>query len=602
AHHLGAVARSLLGEGPARDLAEPTTWVDDVSLDVVPLRLPVQALAGLVEGLPTSLTGDLSGGLHVSGGLRAPTVEGALLLADGRLGELAVSPAMVSVGAVEGGYRVDADLGFGNRGGVTVGGFVPFAPTLAGDLAAELARPGLALDVRGDALPLEAIAAAWPEMEATSGVLSLNGTVGGSLAAPAPDLAFGLVDGDFSLAFTGVRYRDAAFSGRLLPDSLAVENLSVRTVRLDWAGTPSEGTITGGVTARRVDDRPVFEGALRLVNAWIVDVPDQTLRVDGHLRLADRAHALRVSGKLSVVEGNLVVPERFFAGTSDLALAPDVRVYRRGVTRRAATVEEASELRFPTWLDAEITVALDRNAFLAAQMPMEQVLGQVFRSFSSIEIATQLDGEVLAVIEDGALSLIGEVRPLRGTARVFSRPFELQGETISFTGRDWMDPVLDLVAVHESEYGPITTKITGTPSALRLAFDAEDPTLAGEDVLSVLVLGSRTSEIAAGEGQGLSGVFSLATSGALGLLNQQVAGGGAFTLDLFEVDIGGLRFGKRIGEDLFVVGEYEWEADATEENVGEVTLEWQVGRHWQFELTTGTSSFSSLGFTRRWRF
>ncbi len=606
--HLGAVAKGLLGQGPPRDLSDPASWAGAVALDIVPLRLPVEALGAFVD-LPASLTGDLSGGLQLTGTVRAPRVEGALFLQGGHLGDLSISPALVSLVAAEGGYRVDGNVGFGNQGAVTVGGFVPFAPTLDGDLAAELARPGLDLAVAGDAIPLTAVAAAWPRLDATAGSITIHGTVTGSVADPAPNLDFGLAGGDFVLRDTGVRYAEAAFTGHLDRDELRVSGLTLRTLRpagdlLEAAG----GSISGEVVARRVDDRPVFDGSVTLDRAWILDRPEQILRLDGKLRLGDRGGKLRATGRLALVDGSLVVPERFFAGTSDLALASDVRVLRRGEAAREATREEAEGLVFPGWLDAEVSVSLDRNAFLTAAMPMEQVLGRGFSAFSSIELFTQLDGELKATVVDGELSLVGEVRPLRGTARVFSRPFDVTGNSIFFTGRDYTEPVLDLVAVHENaEYGPITTRIGGTPSTLELSFSAEESGLAQEDVLSVLVLGRPSSELAAGEGQAIAGLGDLLVSGVLSAVNQQAASGVGL-VDIFELDATSLRVGRRFRDETFfktdflVVGEWDWTADPAEENIGEVTLEWQVGRFWQVDLTTGTQGFSSLSWNRKWRF
>ena len=603
---LGDAVRGLLGRGPAFALADPSAWLGELSLDVVPMRLPIQVLAGFVDGLPTRLTGDLSGGLHLGGTVDAPALGGALLLASGRLGDIAISPALVTVEVAEGGHTVYGNVGFGNKGAVTVSGFVPVAPRLGADPLAELARDGLALTIDGSAIPLTAVAAAWPELEAEAGSISVRGTVTGTVLDPVPDLDFGLVDGDFTLRSTGVRYAEARFAGKLGRDNLRVSDLDVRTYRMG-PGAVDPGRITGGVTARREDDRPVFDGTVTLDRAWLLDVPERTLRMSGKLRLGERAGKLRLSGTLAVVDGKLVVPERFFTGSSDLALPPDVRVLRRGDAPRLAERRAETAFTFPDWLDAEVSIALERSAFLAAAMPMEQMFGSAFRSFSSIELSSQLDGAVVARVADGALSIVGEVQPVRGSARVFGRPFELEGGSLSFTGLDYTDPVLDLVAVHTNvEYGAITTTITGTPSRLQLGFDAADDTLAPDDILSVLVLGRPSSEIAAGEGDALAGITTLLIEGSLGAVNQQAAEGGVF--DVFEIGTTGIRIGRRLSggaifkSDLFLVGEYDWSADALEENVVDITLEWRVGRFWQVDLTTGTSGFSSLSWNRRWRF
>ena len=597
--HLGDIVRAALGEGPARDLKAPATWVGAVELDVVPLRLPLQALGTFVE-LPTALRGDLSGGLHVSGQARAPLVEGALFLSDGSLGDLPLSPALVAVGPADGGYQVDATLGFGAASALAVTGFVPFAPTLDTDLRAELAREGLALEVHGTDVPLAAVAAAWPTLSDASGTIRAEGVVTGSLVDPRPDVAFGLADGAFALSLTGVRYRDAQFSGRLTRDLLAVDGLSVTTI----GGLTNEtGTVTADFDAHRVGDRPALEGTITLDKAWIMDTPNQTVRADGKLRVANGADTVRVTGDVTVREARLIVPERFFTGTNDLALPSDVVVVR-GRTTSTSGASRARGLALPAWLDLEVSVNLARNAFLDASLPMEQVLGQAFTSLSSIRVDTQLDGTVVAQVRGGALSLIGEVVPVRGTARVFGVPFQLAGETISFTGRDYTDPVLDLVATHDSgEFGNIITKITGTPSALQLAFSSDNPALAQDDLLSVLLFGRPASELDAADGSGATGLLtSVLTSSALALAKSQVGSAAARGFDVFEVGGTSLEIGRRFGQNVFVLAKYDWMSLNEKENAVEVTVELRVGRHWQFDLTSGSAPISSVGLSRKWRF
>ncbi len=617
--HIRDVVRSVLGEGPKVDLAEPGTWVGALELDVVPLRLPVQALSTFVA-IPATLLGDLSGGLHVSGQARAPRLEGALFLSGGRLGDLPLSPALVSLLPAEGGYQVDANLGFGGPSAATVTGFIPFAPTVVTDLSAELKRPGLSLTFSAADVPLKAVGAAWPTLTAYAGTLGAAGTLTGSLADPVPDITFGLADGDFALDVTGVRYRDAAFTGSLGKDELRVEGLTVRTARTGALATKTratdraaEGRVTGAVTAHRVGNRAVFDSEIVFDRAWIVDLPNQVLRTDGQLRLSERDEKFRVVGKLSVVEGQLVVPERFFSGARDLQLDSDIRVIRAGAepgSEEAVLEEEraaaAEEPLMPTWLDLEVAVDLERNVFLDASLPLEQRLGETLKSFSSIEVSnTQLDGTLLVAVRNGDLSLVGQILPLRGTASVFSVPFELAGETISFTGYDYTEPVLDLEAVHETaEYGSISTHITGTPSSLAIDFSSDNPDLAQEDLLAVLLLGRPPSEMDAGEGEAAGDLIGAALSTfANSVVQNQFTASRAF--DVLEVDVtGSVRAGRRVPgtDNMFLLGEYNWNADPIEENIGEVTLEVRLGRAWQFDFTTGTSGISSVGLTRKWRF
>ncbi|MDP2315262.1 MAG: translocation/assembly module TamB domain-containing protein [Pseudomonadota bacterium] len=611
--HVSDVVRSLLGEGPAVDLASPAAWAGAIELDVVPLRLPIQTLATFVD-LPASLLGDLSGGLHVSGQARAPRVEGALFLSGGHLGDLPLSPALVAVVPAEGGYQVDASLGFGEASAATLSGFVPFDPTLDTDLAVELKRSGLALVVTAADVPLAAVGAAWPTLTATSGTLDATGTITGSLSDPQPDLTFGLTDADFVLALTGVRYHEVSFSGRLGPTDVEIKDLNVRTSRIGRAGKDAramDGRVTGGMTARREEKRASFGGDLVFDNAWIVDKPDQVLRTDGKLHVEDRDEKIRITGNLAVVEGQLFVSERFFSGRSDLALDPDIVVIRgdtaaaEGPMEGALAVEEGPPM--PEWLDLDVDVALDRNAFIDATLPLESVVGGGFQSLSSINVNAQLDGDLAVRIANGNLSLVGQLLPLRGVARVFSVPFELTGEAISFTGREYTDPVLDLVAVHNNaDYGAITTNITGTPSDLRLAFSSENSDLAPDDVLAVLLLGRPLNEADTGDASANGDLLTAALSTIGNTLVKSQVTASSRALDVLEVDVtGSIRAGRRVPgtDNMFLLGTYNWNvADPTEENVAEVTLEVRLDKAWQFDFTTGTSGISSVGLYRKWRF
>jgi len=185
---------------------------------------------------------------------------------------------------------------------------------------------------------------------------------------------------------------------------------------------------------------------------------------------------------------------------------------------------------------------------------------------------------------------------------VFSVPFELTGDSISFTGRDYTSPVLDLVAVHRTgQYGNITTNITGTPSNLDLSFSSDNPDLAQDDVLAVLILGSPTSDLGGSDAAaGSSLLGAVVASAASSIVKDDSSSSRAF--DVFDLGVDGVRVGRRIGANMFLLGAYNWDAEPTEENVGEVTLEVRLDRAWQFDFTTGTSGISSVGLTRKWRF
>ena len=71
-------------------------WVGALDLEVVPISLPLAAISPIV-GLPEEIEGVLGGGFQIGGSAAQPTVAGALQLVDGRVGDVAVSPALVAI-------------------------------------------------------------------------------------------------------------------------------------------------------------------------------------------------------------------------------------------------------------------------------------------------------------------------------------------------------------------------------------------------------------------------------------------------------------------------------------------------------------------------
>ncbi|MEY3212771.1 MAG: hypothetical protein RIT28_3252 [Pseudomonadota bacterium] len=260
---VGAFTRALFADGPEVNTDDLDGMVSSFSARVVPVRVPMEALSLFVE-LPDELRGFLSGGLVVSGRPSSPNVEGALLLIEGGLGELEISPAIMSLSPVEGGYSLLVTAGFIDPSlppeegatDVTLAGFVPFALDAASgfDMDAQLARDGLDLTVSGAGLPVAALRALDPAILRGRGALQVNGEVKGSLTAPKPDVTLTL-DG------ASLVYRDLKLDVQdlHLDAQLTAEALTLREVRARIS--PADDGATGAANALlATGDRPASEG------------------------------------------------------------------------------------------------------------------------------------------------------------------------------------------------------------------------------------------------------------------------------------------------------------------------------------------------------
>lgn len=612
---LAAVARGILGEGPEVDVGNPAAWVGDLDVRVLPLQLPVEVLAAFA-GVDGDLRGFLTGGLLVQGPVGAPRVQGGLQLTEGCIGGLLVPRSLFAVVPGEGGYAVDADFGFAEppggprpcrggvvgavveeTGGLRVSGFVPFDPDLDVALDDQLRLPGLALQVGGAGLPLAVVAAVLPDVRDAGGLLTVEGAVAGSLADPRPDLLVRLRDGRFALGATGVTYEDLTFDLSIDEKAARLDNLLVHTVVGE--GPAAKGTVTGELTVKRAGN---VDGQLVFDKTWLLNRPDEVLRLrGGDLTFDGKLDALRVRGVVVVSEGRLELGERFFWEASDLQLPPDVVVHRAGGADAAVVSAAVDEgLPIPEWLRLSLQVKLERNAHLVATMPMEDLLGEGLAAFTNLGVDTQLDGDLVIGATDGELSLVGEVLPVRGQATLFGRTFDVREGTIAFTGLDYERPVLDVRAVYDAgQYGEVEAHITGTPDAPGLTLTAADYP-SPDDALAIVITGMPASELGGSESSQGQLVGQLLQSLAFSTAKEA---GSAIQLDLFEIESGGWRAGKRIGSRVFVVIERDWDADDREDSAYTVTVEAQLGvlgdARAVFEAGSAGESAASIRWRRR---
>lgn len=594
---LERVARALFAGGPAVDWDHPESLLSELSLDVVPLQLPIEALSPFVD-LPAELSGGLVGGLHLSGHPLAPRVEGALMAVDARLGELVVSPAMLTLAASDEGYQVAVDLGFGADGGITVAGFVPMPADAAQDLDAALATPGLDLDVSGPGLPVAAIAPFLDDTTDPAGRIRVEGRVGGSVAAPEPNLRVQAQGAALTHLGLNVRAEELTLDATLTARRAQLHLLRAHTRSLSRAKAPTSDVVASGSVDRPAEGPPMVSGRLRLDQAWLIDRPDRLLRVDGELQVTGPLDAVTVGGAVTVVEGRFVVPESFFLDSTSLGLDPDV-VVLRSAGAREADPEPAPDLL--GGLTARVRVDLDRHLDVSATLPTEDLGGALTAALSELRMDATLDDVdgLEVVYGPEGISVVGVVEPARGAAVVLGRNFRIDGGRVSFTGADYADPFLDVAATHKnSSYGDVSASITGLASAPVITLT--NPLYpSADDAIAILLFGAPVSELGGADASQAGVLLTLAVQT---FASEQVQETGELTrLDLFELSSEGVRGGKRIGDRVLMIVGANF-GDPNEVNEVELTVEVQLPKRWYLEVTTGTSAITDISAVWRRRF
>jgi len=606
---LGGQQRAQLTGGAAVDLrglvgldevAEP---IGELAFDLVPLQLPVAALGPFVD-LPEGLEGAVVGGLHVGGRLDAPTVQGGLMLLDARVGDLAVSPALLTLLPTDAGYAVELDLGFVDGGRLHLVGTVPFEAGLA-DAESVLAREGLDLRLEEGSVPVAALLPFVEGMAEASGAVQVSGSVTGSLAEPVLAMDLALAGGAFTWLPANVRYENVNLRAQVTDQQVTIERLDLVTRSLARTGSrglrPAEGPpapnlVVSGTVALEDFQPGALAASVEAEELWVVDLPDRTARVTGKLAVSGTVDAPSVRGGVSLVQGRLALDDRFFEGVDGNALEPDIHVIRSGELGAADSVAEESGFAG----DLDLRIRLERAAELDVVMPTEDYGGALTRGVSEVRLAVTLgdrDGLVVRS-RDGTLSVVGEVEPIRGTATVLGREFTLASSgVISFTGLDVTNPILDLEATRDSGgYGTITAAITGTASSPEIALTSDDPRYATtDDAVAILLFGaplSGDSEAGNLVGMVLSSLMAASVEEA----------GQILPVDEVRFTSTGISAGKRIGSRVLLTVTFNTSVDETRANLVEVELQLQLPERWFLALTTGTSGFSKAWAFRRWRF
>jgi autotransporter translocation and assembly factor TamB len=218
-----------------------------------------------------------------------------------------------------------------------------------------------------------------------------------------------------------------------------------------------EGSISGQVSLLQTYDRPLVEGSLRVDrgtlfleefarSAQVVDLSDPALLDDRFLQSADTA-ALSYRPLLAGMNNPFL---------QSLRVDVDLSVPR------------------DTWLRSR-----DMNVEIGGQ------LGMTYDRASR------------------DLVMVGELQALRGTYTVLGRRFQVQEGVVGFIGTPGINPTLDLRAVsrvrrREEEPLDVVATVSGNLTQPRVTLSSEEQGVAESDLVSYLIFGRPSYELASG--------------------------------------------------------------------------------------------------------
>ena len=433
-----------------------------------------------------------------------------------------------------------------------------------------------------------------PGASGAAGTLFLDGSVGGTLLDPQPDVRAQLRDGALAYTGTGVRYSNIraevhASSSRVSLTDLNVET-SPRRGLLGLTDDLTRNVISGDVSATLDGWFPSeVSGTIRMNNAWLIALSDMQVQTSGDLSVSGTYPDLVVQGDIAVDDALVVQDLASFLTFGPIDLDERIRVHRTAYAAREEEEEVDTEPGLYESLQVDLDVNLQRNVEVQVAFPFLDDLGSVGASLTRADVQARLGGDVGFRMSEGAYSLYGPVDVLDGTMRVLQTTFELTDGSATFQG-DPFDPILDLAAKSEIGTASVDLAVSGTASGPEIAFSSQQYPDQSQ-ILTMLITGREPDTLTSDQG-------NAATQALVGLLLSSVLSGARLGNISYDPD-GTVRIGLPVASDIYLETALATRP-SIDDNVFTGQIEWALAPKIVLEVAVGNQfSWGDLFWERR---
>jgi len=556
------------------------------------------------EGLPLTLADlaapDMVGGgrLDLSATLkgRLPTPKGTLsLTASG----VTLDTANLDSGQRDSGQNVpplNADIsGRLEQGRLTaeasVTGFADKPARLTADIPLRLG--GGAAVPEGEPLSVSAqwdgpVGAIWEMLPMVvehrlSGALALDATVSGTLAAPRVNADVRLTNGRYEHLTAGTLIDDLTLTAR-------AEGTERITVSLSGHDSGA-GRLTGEGDISLTPDGPVGSVTTALNTFVVVRRDDVTASADANLAVALEGDHGAVSGQIRTREVRVRLDA--IAGSGSVTTLDVVEINDAGSSgmdglNRAAAEADAAAEAGETEPESAFPIALD----IGVDMP------------NRVYVAGQgLDSEWQGKLHVGGTAALPRVTGLisvrRGTFEAVGKQFAIETGTVQFTGGRRINPLLEVIALYETEDIEARVGLRGPVDDPVLVLESVPP-LPTDEVLAQILFSKSSGELTTLETVQLARALASLTG---------MTGGGPDIMDIVRSTMGldvlrvggdvasggaALEAGQYLGDDVYVGVE-----QGLEPGSGGVTVEVDLGSGFKVESKAGRTGEGEVGLM--WR-
>jgi hypothetical protein len=543
-------------------------WLGDMRITGVLSDLDVvDALA--LSGTSLPISGRVEGKFVVEGKPLKPRISGNFRWTDGRLGSEPFEEARLELKARPGGNEVDFSWRFNDEAQVQISGDVPVALDLS-RASEEWFPEGLALAIEGPGLPIGVASIFDPGIVDSEGIIRLWGAIGGSLLAPRGRVTIRSEGGSLWYSPLNLRLDKLSLSAELNEEVLILDSFRARTLPArDWlsAVVEEQSSVVELTGSFGLDGS--IKSQLRLEDAWLAATHNLRLRLNGGVDVSGNWPHLEIIGSpgLDLVQGKVVLDATAFVARSALSLDPAIHTHR-GVEERRVVRQTSS------WTDdlvVALPIALNRNLETDITMPFVEDMGGLGAVVSSMNLTARLgsvqagEGQLVLSMDDGELSLKGDVEVIEGKISVLQTRFNLTEGALRYLGGPIYDPALDITGEASSSYD-LTVQITGSPGTPKIVLSSETYPDSAEQ-MTILLTGRAPEDLTHSEGE-------FVASSLAGMLLNSV-----FTnLEIGSLSVepdGSIRVGLPLSNQLYAESFLNFQPDLGDNHVT-LELEWTL--------------------------
>jgi autotransporter translocation and assembly factor TamB len=453
---------------------------------------------GRIAQWPDSVFGRLDLDFSVIGPAPGPAIVGTFDVQEPRYARMRLTGLSGRLDYADRVAAVGMEAFDGTRRVFAVEGTVPVDLSLGSVESRTGSRP-MDLRVFADSLDAAVALSYVALLEDVEGRVSGEFRVRGTVERPEPSGEVRLEDGAWSIDVVGVRHEAVGGTLTLTPDRIVQVSL----------GTEATGrsTVQGHLELDPVID-PTLDLTLSFVDFEAVNRRDVAGHISGETRLRGRYREPVLTGSLTVDHGTLFLEE--FARSAQVVDLTDPRIFDLVVDTSAfATRPLLAGINNPFLqnLRVGIDLSVPRDTWLRSEDMNVEIGGSLLVSYDRM---------------GRDLVMVGELEALRGSYLVLGRRFNVVEGVVGFIGTPGINPTLDIRAVSrvrrvDRDPLDVSATVSGTLTQPRVTLSSEEQGVAESDLVSYLIFGRPSYELASGQDaliQGAAGSLVATTAGA----------------------------------------------------------------------------------------